>query len=45
MQKESPDQRWSGVCVSKILFERIILRILQLPLLQNPLMKIMFYNN
>ena len=45
MQKESPDQRWSGLFVSKIIFERIILRILQLLLLQNPLMKIMFYNN
>lgn len=45
MQRENPDQRWSGLFISKILFERIILRILQLPLLQNPLMKIMFYNN
>lgn len=45
MQRENPDQRWSGLFISKILFERIILRILQLPLLQNPLKQILFYNN
>ena len=45
MQTENPDHLWSGLFISKILCESVILKILPLSLLQNPLKQILFYNN